>query len=53
MVDIFYILKGKLLPVKGVPRKAEIIQQNRTEQNRWDISFDEIAVSLDCCIIGL
>ena len=29
MVDILYILKVKLLPVKGVPRKAEIIQQNR------------------------
>ena len=31
MVDILYILKDKLLPVKGVPRKAEIIQKNRTE----------------------
>ena len=33
MVDILYILKDKLLPIKGVPRKAEFIQQNRTEQN--------------------
>ena len=32
MVDILYILKDKLLPIKGVPRKAEFIQQNRTEQ---------------------
>ena len=36
MVDILYILKGKLLPVKGVPRKAEFIQQNRT-QHSWVI----------------
>ena len=34
MVDILYILKDKLLPIKGVPRKAEFIQQNRTEWRR-------------------
>ena len=32
VVDILYILKDKVLPIKGVPRKAEFIQQNRTEQ---------------------